>query len=269
MTALTFKLKADLEQRVNLAMLTPSQLAGRTIADIERLEIATTRVGLRIGDIFTLTGQPGENIVVEGASNKMDHLACKMDGGTVHVEGSIGAYAARQMTAGTLSISGDAGDGLASCLAGGLVKVAGNVGNRLAAPRRGERFGMTGGAIVVTGTIGERAGDRMRRGTIVSHQSIGSFAASRMMGGTIWAESGFGAYPGILMRRGTLIAPSVSTMLPTFNDCGAHRFIVLRLLQTHLKTTLGQAAPAEISLTQRKFSGDTATVGKGELFLTA
>ena len=55
---------------------------------------------------------------------------------------------------------------------------------------------MTGGIIVIDGDVGDRAGDRMRRGTIIIRGKCGAFAGSRMVGGTIWTELGFGADPG-------------------------------------------------------------------------
>ncbi len=267
MAELILRLKATPDQRLDLKSLTPSRLAGLTVPEIERLPIATTRTQVTVGDVFTVSGALGGGIRFDGGSDRFDFIGAELAGGTIHVDGDVGAYAGRRMLAGALSVSGNAGAHLASAMDGGVITIAGTAGDCLGAPRRGERFGMTGGTVAVQGSIGERTGDRMRRGTIITHETCGAFAASRMMGGTIWAVGGFGDYPGALMRRGTLIAPHVTKMLSTFNDCGVHDLVVLQLMEKHFKDTLGSLAPAPTSGPPKKLSGDTATVGKGELLL--
>ncbi len=267
MAELILKLKTTPDQRLDLRSLTPSRLAGLTVPEVERLPIATTRTQVSVGDVFTVSGAPGGGIRFDGGSDKFDFIGTELAGGTIHVDGDVGAYAGRRVLAGTLSVSGNAGAFLASAMDGGIISIAGTAGDYVGAPRRGERFGMTGGTVAVQGSIGERTGDRMRRGTIITHKTCGAFAASRMMGGTIWAVGGFGDYPGALMRRGTLIAPRVTNILSTFNDCGMQHLVMLRLLQKHLEDTLGALAPTPISGPPQKLSGDTATIGKGELLL--
>ena len=122
------------------------------------------------------------------------------------------------MRGGRLDIRGDAGALLASGISGGEVFVKGSAAGQVGGLSPGDKFGMTGGLIVIEGHAGDRAGDRMRRGTIFIRGKCGAFAGSRMVGGTIWTELGFGADPGLLLRRGTLIGPSVERMLPTFAD---------------------------------------------------
>jgi formylmethanofuran dehydrogenase subunit C len=90
-----------------------------------------------------------------------------------------------------------------------------------------------------------------------------------MIGGTIWAEQGFGAAAGLLLRRGTLIGPTVDGMLPTFADAGKHELVILRVLSRYLAATLGALAPRPLPASVRKFSGDLATIGKGEILITA
>jgi len=87
--------------------------------------------------------------------------------------------------------------------------------------------------------------------------------------GTIWTERGFGAAPGLLMRRGSLIGPSVEAMLPTFADSGSHELVILRIMSRYLAETLGPLAPRAVNGPVHKYAGDLATIGKGELLLTA
>src|SRR5690606_22297000 len=123
--------------------------------------------------------------------------------------------------------------------------------------------------IVIDGHAGDRVGERMRRGTILVRGRCGGYAGSRMLGGTIWTEQGFGVDPGVLLRRGTLIGPSVERLLPTFTDAGKHDLVILRILSRYLAASLGSFAPRPLGGSVRKFAGDLATIGKGEILITA
>ena len=72
------------------------------------------------------------------------------------------------------------------------------------------------------------------------------------------------------MRRGTLISPKpVDSLLPTFVDCGNHELVAMRLINRHLATTLGDMAPPKITGPVRKFAGDMASLGKGEILIVS
>ena len=173
------------------------------------------------------------------------------------------------MKAGRLDIRGNAGSWLASGMSGGVVTVSGSAGDYTGAMSPGEKFGMSGGTVCIEGDCGARAGDRMRRGTIIVKGRTGPAAGSRMAGGTIWTETGFGEAPGPLMRRGTLIGPKAGRMLPTFSDCGRHDLVAMRLISRYVSETLGDLAPKSLPPFVRRYAGDLATIGKGEILLTA
>ncbi len=268
MSALTLKLKAAPDQRLDLSAISPARLAAMSQAEIENLAIGTARRPVKLGDLFAISGTPGDTLVIEGATPRLDGIGTDLDHGTLIVEGDVGAYAGRRMKGGRLDIRGATGPYLASGLRGGLV-LARSAGDLLGAPRVGERFGMMGGIVVIAGDVGERAGDRMRRGTVIAKGRFGPSAGSRMMGGTLWTETGFGDGPGPLMRRGTLIGPSVERILPTFGDAGWHDLNVLRLISRYFAKELGDLAPKALPAKVRRISGDLATIGKGEILLTA
>lgn len=271
MSGLTFRLSAAPDERLDLSQLTPETLSAIPVADVPRLIIGTSKRGLTVGDVFKVSGTPGDSVVIEGGSRLFDYVGAKLKQGTIIVEGEAGMSAGRLMRGGSLEIRGDAGAWLASCLAGGIVTVKGSAGSYVGGQQAqaGDKFGMTGGIVVIEGDVGDRAGERMRRGTIVVRGSCGANAGSRMIGGTIWAERGFGAAPGLLMRRGTLIGAAVESMLPTFADSGMHDLVVLRILSRYLSTTLGPLAPRAITGGVHKYAGDLATIGKGEILITA
>ncbi|HEY7670544.1 MAG TPA: formylmethanofuran dehydrogenase subunit C [Hyphomicrobium sp.] len=269
MSGLTFRLKAAPDERLDLSELTPAHLAQMSAADISKLVVGTSKRQLTVGDLFTVSGKPGDRIVIQGGSTRLDFIGAGLSEGTMIVEGDAGICAGRSMRGGKLEIRGDAGAWLASDASGGLVHLKGSAAGMVGGLRAGDRFGMTGGTVVVDGDAGDRVGERMRRGIILVRGRCGTYAGARMIGGTIWAEQGFGAAAGLLLRRGTLIGPSVDGMLPTFADAGKHDLVILRVLSRYLAATLGALAPRPLPASVRKFSGDLATIGKGEILITA
>ena len=269
MSGLTFRLNAAPEERLDLSKLTPSRLGAMPGNDIPRIPIGTANPKLTLGDMFKVSGTAGDRVTIEASSGRLDFVGAELDKGTVVVEGDVGACAGRGMKGGRLEIKGDTGPWLAAALGGGLVSVKGSAGAFVGGQRAGDRFGMTGGIIVIEGHAGDRVGERMRRGTIIVRGRCGGYAGSRMIGGTIWTEQGFGVDPGVLLRRGTLIGPSVERLLPTFTDAGKHDLVILRILSRYLSASLGPLAPRPLGGQVRKFAGDLATIGKGELLIAA
>ena len=58
-------------------------------------------------------------------------------------------------------------------------------------------------------------------------------------------------------------------MLPTFADSGKHDLVILRILSRYMRDVLGAQAPRPLSGNVRKYAGDLATIGKGEILLTS
>lgn len=270
MSGLTLRLKAPATDRLNLTGVTPAKLAALSRYEMANLTVGIDKTPLTLGDAFDISGTPGEDLTIEGATDaQIDFLGAELDGGTIRLIGNAGSYVGRKMTGGKIEIRGNAGDYLASRMTGGMIHVAGNAGDHLGGVLAGDRFGMLGGIAVIEGDVGVRAGEKMRRGTVIVRGKTAEGAGTRMIGGTIWAEGGFGPAPGLMMRRGTLIGAKVERLLPTFVDCGKHDLVILRVLSRYLKTALGPLAPKPMPLFVQKFGGDMATIGRGEILLPA
>jgi formylmethanofuran dehydrogenase subunit C len=257
------------DQRLDLSSLVPHRLGGLTEAEIAKIEVQTTRRRVAVGDVFKLRMGDAAYIRIEGSCDRLDHIGEEMTGGAIMVEGDAGARAGRLMKGGRLTVRGSAGPWAASGMKGGAIEITGDAGDRLGGPLAGEAAGMRGGVVLVHGRAGERVADRLRRGTIVVEGGAGAYAGSRMIAGTLVVLGRTGPLPGYLMKRGTIVLGEKSEeMSPTFADCGVHDLVALRLMAGFIG---GHSVRAGKLLRRplRRFAGDLATVGKGEIFIRA
>lgn len=266
MSALTFTLRKDPGRRIDVSPLHASRLAGLSLDDIKAIRLDAGRERVAVGELFAVRGNNAEDIRFAGVTGRLDGAGHEMQGGSITVEGDAGVQAGRRMKAGTLTITGNAGPWAGSQMAGGRLDIGGDAGDRLGAPLAGELQGMTGGVIVVAGHAGERAGERMRRGTIVVRRNAGDYAGYRMIAGTLVILGKAGALPGYAMGRGTIVlGKGASAMSPTFVDCGPQELAFLGLLARTLAAQ-GVDTGALLRKPLRRFAGDLAATGKGELF---
>lgn len=267
MTAMGFSLRAAPEQRLDLAPLIPQNLAGKTVAEIEGIELGTTRVRVTTGDVFRVRKGDPAAIAIEGGSARFDRVGMGLTAGSIRVEGEVGVEAGRLMSGGQLTIRGDAGPFAGSGMKGGTLEIEGDAGERLGGPSSGETVGMSGGVLHVRGDAGPRAGDRLRRGVILIEGCAGAYAGSRMIAGTLAIGGEAGEMPGYLMGRGTILLGRGATLFsPTFGDCGEHELVAARLLADYIAQ--GSAKLARLFRRPlRRLAGDLAALGKGEILL--
>jgi formylmethanofuran dehydrogenase subunit C len=267
LSAITFSLRAPPDQRINLSPLVPQNLAGKTVAEIERIELQTTRVRITTRDVFRVREGDPAAIVIEGGGARFDRVGMGLTAGSIRVEGEVGVEAGRLMSGGQLTVRGGAGPFAGSGMKGGTLTIEGDAGVRLGGPLSGETVGMSGGVLHVRGDAGERAGDRLRRGFILIEGRVGAYAGSRMIAGTLAIGGEAGDLPGYLMGRGTiLLGGSATHFSPTFGDCGEHDLVAARLLANYV----AQVSPKLGDLFRRplrRLAGDLAALGKGEILL--
>lgn len=267
MKPVTFVCRDRPKQRLDLSGLIPRELAGQSLQAINAIQLQTTSEKVMVGDVFRVRAGDASTIRIEGSDDRFDNIGLGLSEGEIQVEGDVGIRAGRLMTGGRMTVSGDAGPWAGSRMSGGVLEVRGMAGDYLGGPIAGEMVGMRGGAIVVRGRAGDRIGDRMRRGAIIVEGLAGDYAGSRMIAGSIVIRGRAGQLPGYLMVRGTLLlAGGASLLSPSFVDAGAHDLVALRLMasfvaefSSKLKTSFRQ--------TFRRYSGDQAVLGSGEIFL--
>ena len=269
MKPFVFTLRQEPAQRVDLSALAPDRIAGRSAAEIEKIEIGTTKAPIRVGDVFRVdAGDPGV-VRFEGGSARFDQVGAKLlPGHSVHVDGDVGAQLGRLAKGGRIVVTGSAGAYAASGNAGALIEIGGNAGDFLAAPLAGELAGMSGGRVIVRGNAGARAGDRLRRGVIVIEGDAGEDLGSRLIAGSIVVLGAAAGRVGYLNRRGTIILAKVREPGPTYVDCGEHILTFAGLFARSLMADSPRAAEI-LKGKLRRYGGDTAVYGKGEILIPA
>jgi formylmethanofuran dehydrogenase subunit C len=264
---LTLTLRNSPDQRLDLSPLVPHLISGKSAAQIERVEMQTTRHRVRVGDVFRLRMGDAGQIRIEGASGRFDRVGEAMTGGEVVVDGDVGIRAGRLMTGGRMILRGNTGPWAASGMKGGVIEILGATDGYLGGPLAGETAGMRGGIVVVRGRAGERAGDCMRRGTIIIEGEAGAYAGSRMIAGTLTVGKKAGPLPGYLMKRGTIVlGEGCSEMSPTFVDCGNHELLAMRLW-SGLVYPHSRHAASLLRRPLRRLIGDMSVLGKGEILV--
>lgn len=269
MSPMVLTLKAPPAIAVDCSPLTPDRLAGKSAAAIAAIELQSGNRRLPAGELFDIGGESGDTLIIRNACNKLDRIGAGMNGGTLEVEGSAGAFLGAGLVSGTIRVSGNAGAFAATGMVAGTMHVCGNVGDFLGAAIAGDKQGMLGGLVIVDGDAGDRVGDHLRRGIILVGGDAGDYCASRMLAGTIAVRGRVGALPGYSMKRGTLLLAGAAELPATFNDCGTHELMFLRLFARHLASINAAAARfAPEAERVRRFVGDRANGGLGEILVT-
>jgi formylmethanofuran dehydrogenase subunit C len=273
MSIVTLTLKSALSLRVDASSLLPQTLTGLSVKEIEVLLLMMGNSHVNVGDLFSVAKRTTETsqaiLHIIGDAVKLDHIGAAMLGGMLIVEGDAGDFAGREMRGGNLHIHGSSGLYTACSARNGTITIDSNAGDWLGAPLPGGTFGLRGATVIVRGNAGARAGERMRRGLICIDGNVGAFCASRMVAGTICVAGKVGERPGLSLLHGSLLlASQPEHMLPSFGDCGVHEFGFLKLLAPELAKHRAKFAKViEKSAKARRFAGDLAVEGRGELLL--
>jgi formylmethanofuran dehydrogenase subunit C len=224
------------------AALTPAELARRPV-------VVGGRGELPLGDMCELTGTPDGTIRITGDLSRVARLGAGLTEGAVVAEGNVGDEVGLGMAGGSIEVRGDAG-----ARAGG------------AAPEA--RRGMTGGELVVHGSAGESAGALMRRGLLAIGGAVGHHAGAGMIAGTLVAFGDVGAAAGLWSKRGSIVALAGVTIPSTYRYACTYQPIHLRLTLTRLRSRYGlPAGEHHLSGDYRRYSGDLADLGKGEILV--
>jgi formylmethanofuran dehydrogenase subunit C len=266
----TFTLRQEPPQRVDLSALAPDRLAIKSLAEIEKTEIGTTRDSIKAGDLFRIVEGDLKNVRYEGGSSRFDQLGAKLlPGFAIEVAGDVGAQVGRLAKGGRITVSGNAGVHAASGNLGAHIEVKGDVGDFLAGPLAGELASMAGGRVVVRGKAGARAGDRLRRGILIIEGDAGEDLGSRLIAGTIIVLGQTTGRVGYLNKRGSLVLAKRPELSPTYVDCGPQLLTFAKVFARGLKADSAGASALLSGGRLQRYGGDTAVFGKGEILTPA
>ena len=268
MSALTFTLKQRPDQRVDMSPLVCQKLADMPFAEIAALTLQNGKRKIRVDELFSISGDDSQHIVIKNSFEKLDFIGKELDGGRISVVGDAGAYLGLGMKSGAIEVEGNVGLYAACEMKKGFLGINGNAGDFLGAALPGNKMGMKGGTILVKGNVGERAGDHMRRGNILIEGNAGDYCGARMTAGTIAVMGQTGKHLGFAMRRGTLLLWNQPQMSARFNDCGAHSLGFLPILFASFKKLDSKFAAGSAAFNRaQRYAGDMSEKGRGEVLV--
>jgi len=262
---LTLTLKDQPTVPLEAETISPDRVAGLSPDAVRALPVYVGKRTLRLDALFTIEGEPGDDIELRGDLTKVKWVGRGMTRGRIRVVGNVGMHLGAYMTGGRIEVSGNAGDWVGGEMSGGTIHVRGNVGGQVGAAYRGSLSGMSGGTLLVDGSAGIELGMRMKRGLIAVRGPVRDFAGLQMKGGTLVLMSGAELRTGAWMQRGTILSLAPLRLLPTFAYSCRYLPSFLHLYARHL-AALGFALPCDEGGYQR-YAGDSAAVGKGEILM--
>lgn len=268
MSALTFTLRTNPPRAVDASPLIPDRLAGLNKSAVE--SIALGGRGSRVADLFAVSGNDAQQIIIRNSTQRLTRIGSGMTQGRITVEGDAGDCAGLGMRGGRIVVTGNAGPFAGNAMTAGEIEIRGNAGDFLGAALAGDKQGMRGGTIAVHGNAGDRVADRMRRGLILVAGDAGAYCGSRMLAGTVLVLGRMGTMPGFALKRGTLLVARQPPELPaTFQDSGNHELLFLTLLEREMKQSERFARFLPLGKRVRRYCGDLANGGTGEILVLA
>lgn len=252
---------------VEAECLTPDQLAGKSLAEIEALPVQHGNAQLALAEFFAVSGNPDDGeLLIEGDCGRVKLVGANMTSGRITVRGNIGMHLGAEMRGGVIEVHGNAGDWVGAEMRGGLLHVHGDAGHLTGAAYRGGRYGMRGGVLLIDGKAGNEIGATMRRGMIAIGGDAGDFAGVGMIAGSVFVFGQPGVRTGAGMKRGTvaLFGPTPQ-LLPTFRFSCMYQPTFMRLYLQKLAAWGFTAAGRHLHGSYRRYCGDRVALGKGEV----
>lgn len=267
MNPITLTLKESPIVPLEAECLSPDVLASLRRDAIAALPVFLGKHQYRLDDFFTFEGEASEQLEIHGDLSRVKWIGRSMSHGSIRIVGHAGMHLGAYMKGGSIEVSGNASDWVGAEMTGGLIHIHGDAGGQLGAAYRGSLAGMKGGAILVEGAAGMEIGMRMKRGLLAVKGPVRDFAGLQMKGGTLFLLGGAELRTGAWMIRGTIVCAKPIALLPTFSYACTYRPTFLHLYARRLHE-LGFAVPHRFDEGgYRRYSGDSAVPGRGEIFI--
>lgn len=262
---ITLTLRAPLERPLDAEAIAADRFATLGAQEISALRLWDGRSSIALGDVFSVSGDRSQSVVLEGDLAKLHGVGSMMAAGTLEISGSIGNAVGARMGGGAIRVQGSAGDDAGSAMSGGSLVIGGNAGDRVGGALQGASKGMTGGEIIVRGGAGREAGARMRRG-ILCCAAAGTGAGLGMIAGNIIVAGAIGDGAGLGNKRGSVVALGGVRVPETYAYACTYRPPHLSLMLLFLRARYALAVDdAHVHGLYKRYSGDLADIGKGEI----
>ena len=272
MKPFTFTLRQEPPQRVDLSALTPDRLAGKSVArDREDRDRHDARLRSRSATCSRFAEGDLKTVRYEGGSSRFDLIGAKLlPGFSIHVEGDVGR-AARPPREGRQHHRLRARRRLCGFRQRGrrISRSRATSGDFLAAPLAGELAGMSGGRVIVRGKAGARAGDRLRRGILIIEGDAGEDLGSRVIAGTIIVLGKTTGRVGYLNKRGSIVLAKRADSAADLCRLRRAEPDLRQALCARPQSRQRRRGRRSLSGRLRRFGGDTAVYGKGEILTPA
>jgi formylmethanofuran dehydrogenase subunit C len=248
-------------------VLSPDVMASLDQDAIRALPVYLGKRQLRVDDFFDVEGEASDQLEIRGPAAKVKWIGRGMTRGRIAIVGDAGMHLGAYMKGGAIEVSGNASDWVGAEMSGGLIHIHGNAGGQVGAAYRGSLSGMRDGTILIDGSAGMEVGMRMKRGVITVGGAVRDFAGLQMKGGTIVLLGGAELRTGAWMARGTIVSLAPIELLPTFAYACTYNPTFLRFYAKRLQG-LGFSIPYAVEDgAYRRFTGDAAIPGKGEILV--
>jgi formylmethanofuran dehydrogenase subunit C len=248
---LVARLRQPLTARVDLGAALAGSWGGLSAAEVAGRPALVGGKAVPLGELFEVTGKPAGRIRFEGDLAMADRIGAGLSEGAVVVIGGVG-------------------DGTGIGMSGGSIDVRGDAGAQTGGAGDDARRGMTGGELLVRGSTGPGPGTRMRRGLLVVTGDVAEHAGPGMIAGTVIVFGSAGRAPGRWSKRGSIVALGRVEIPPTYRYACTYQPDHIRLTLLRLRTRYGIAVDDRyVSGLYRRYSGDLADLGKGEILAWA
>lgn len=264
---ITLTLRNGGDRPLDASCIAPDRLATLGKREIAALEVWPDGEGPQpLGELFTITGTGTTRVRVDGNLRLVAGLGTGMHAGELSLEGDVGPGTGSRMTGGRINVAGSAGGDTGLEMRGGAIVVAGNAGANLGGASPGATRGMAGGEIIVLGQAGPEAGARVRRGLIFVGGDADVYAGRGMIAGTLVVAGRAGRGAGQWLKRGSVVVLGGLEPPASYQFACIYRPPHLGLALTRLRAQY-QAPLTDRQITgrYRRYSGDLAEVGKGEI----
>ena len=209
MEVLKFKLLKEPEFSVEASLLKPESFVGKSIKEIENLELQVGNKKIKINSLFKISGKTSsdlekQKVVIEGNLCKFNGMGSEMKGGELVIKGNCGFRVGEFMENGRIMVEGNVESWIGTEMKGGEIIIRGNVCDYVGCASRGKKTGMKGGRIEITGNARSRVGLGILGGEIIIKGNTESFVGNYTNGGKITIGCIERESIGYLMKKGEI-----------------------------------------------------------------